>query len=178
MKTTLLLLLFSFATVNAQDKWSTTKAVISFEASVPFFEPIQASSATTHCTLNTKKETILFVVNVKDFRFERSLMQQHFNENYLETKRYPKAIFKGKIVKFDSSKLSNFQSTYNIEGVLTIHGKSQQMRVLAYIKKVGKQLELATSFNLNTDDFNIQIPFLVRDKIAKNVHVSLVAVLE
>jgi hypothetical protein len=178
MKKTLLLLLFSFAFVSAQEKWSTTQAVISFEASVPFFEPIQAKSATTLCTLNTKKETILFVVNVKDFRFERSLMQQHFNENYLETKRYPKAVFKGNILKFDLSKISSFQTTYIIEGIITIHGESKKMKVPAYIKKTGKQLELAASFNLNTDAFNIQIPLLVRDKIAKDVHVNLVAILE
>ena len=178
MKKTLLLLLLSFITVGAQEKWSTDKALVSFEASVPFFEPIQAKSSTTHCLLNIKKETIVFVVYVKDFRFERSLMQQHFNENYLETKRYPKAIFKGTILKFDLSKINNFQNTYVVEGTITIHGKSKKMRVPAYIKKIGNKLELATSFNLNTDDFNIQIPYLVRDKIAKNVHVSLVAMLE
>lgn len=178
MKKTLLLLLLSFITVGAQEKWSTNKALLSFEASVPFFEPIQAKSATTSCILNTKKKTIVFVVNVKDFQFERSLMQQHFNENYLETKRYPKAIFKGTVLKFDLSKISTFQNTYVMEGTITIHGKSKKMRVPAYFKKNGPKLELATSFNLNTDDFNIQIPSLVRDKIAKNVHVNLVAVLE
>jgi hypothetical protein len=178
MKKTLLLLLLSFITVSAQEKWSTNKAFVSFEASVPLFEPIRAQSSTTLCILNTKKETILFVVNLTDFKFEKSLMQQHFNENYLETKRFPKAIFKGTLLLFDISKTNSFQSTYIMEGVITVHGKSKKMKVPAYLKKIGKQLELATNFNLNTDDFNIQIPFLVQDKIAKNVNVNLVAVLE
>jgi activator of HSP90 ATPase len=178
MKRTLLLLLLCFNTVSAQEKWSTNKALVSFEASVPFFEPIQARSTTTQCAFNTKKKTIVFVVIVKDFRFEKSLMQQHFNEHYLETKRYPKAIFKGSILKFDLLKINSFQSTYVLEGTITVHGKSKKMRVPASFKRNNNKLELSTSFNLNTDDFNIQIPFLVRDKIAQNVHVNLFAQLE
>jgi polyisoprenoid-binding protein YceI len=178
MKKTLLLLLLGSLIVNGQDKWATKEATVSFEASVPFFEPIQAENTTVNCQINSKKATIVFVVFVKDFRFERNLMQQHFNEYYLETNKYPKAIFKGKIEQFELSKINVFPTTYMISGSITLHGQSKKMRLPASFKKTGKQLLLYTSFNLNTDDFEIQIPILVRDKIAKNVHVNLVAFLQ
>jgi polyisoprenoid-binding protein YceI len=178
MKKTLLFLLLTTFIINGQDKWATKIATVSFEASVLFFEPIQAENKTVNCQINTKKATIVFVVFVKDFHFEKSLMQQHFNENYLESNKYPKAIFKGKIERFELSKISVSPSIYMIAGSITIHDQSKKMRLPASFKKIGKQLELHTSFNLNTHDFEIQIPFLVRDKIAKNVHVNLLAVLQ
>jgi hypothetical protein len=79
MKKTLLLCCLYFFIVNGQDKWSTNKAIVTFEASVPF-EPIQAENNTVNCQINTKKSSIVFVVSVKEFRFDKSLMQQHFNE--------------------------------------------------------------------------------------------------
>ena len=178
MAKTLLFLLLAFATVSSQEKWSTTKALVSFEASVPFFEPVQAQSSSSYCILNTKKSTIIFEVSVKDFQFERSLMQEHFNEYYLETKKFPKAIFKGAIAKFEISKITNVPNNMQLEGTITIHGKSRQINVPALIKKTQNQIEIATNFSLNTDDFAIQIPLLVRDKINKNVKVNLMAVLE
>jgi polyisoprenoid-binding protein YceI len=178
MKKTLLLLLLCTFIVNGQDKWSTNKAIVTFEASVPFFEPIQAENNTVNCQINTKKSSIVFVVSVKEFRFDKSLMQQHFNENYLESNKYPRAIFKGQIEQFKPNSVTTFPTTYIINGILTIHGESKKMRLPSSIKIIGKKLEVKTNFNLNTDDFNIQIPFLVKDKIAKNVKVNLIAVLQ
>jgi hypothetical protein len=64
------------------------------------FEPIQAENNTVNCQINTKKSSIVFVVSVKEFRFDKSLMQQHFKKNYLESNKYPRAIFKGQIEQF------------------------------------------------------------------------------
>ena len=105
-------------------------------------------------------------------------MQQHFNEYYLETKKFPKAIFKGSISKFEITQITKAQNNLLLEGTITIHGKSRQISVPALFKKTQNQIELTTSFSLNTDDFAIQIPLLVRDKIDKNVKINLVAVLE
>ena len=178
MKKTLLLLVLTCFVMSAQEKWSTNKALVSFEASVPLFEPIQAETKTVSCLLNSKKSSIIFVVKVKDFLFKRSLMQQHFNENYLETKKYPKAIFKGNVLKFNWNQINTGQTTYTMEGDITIHGQSKKIRVPTSFKKIGNKLEITTNFSLNTDDFSIDIPFLVRDKIAKNVNVNLAAILE
>lgn len=178
MKKTLLFFLLTTFITSGQDKWSTKKAVISFEASVPYFVPIQAKNSSVHCELNSKKSSIFFVMYIKDFHFERSLMQRHFNESYLESDKYPKAIFKGIIEKFELTKDSNFPVTYMITGTITVHGQSKKMRVPAAFTKTGKKLELSTSFHLTTDEFQIQIPLLVQDKISKNVSVDLNAILE
>ncbi|MDG2432678.1 YceI family protein [Flavobacterium sp.] len=178
MKKILLLLLLSCITVNAQKKWTTHKAIISFEASVPLFEPIEAENRSTICIIDTNRSTINFVVKMKDFQFERKLMQQHFNENYLETKKYPKATFKGTILNFDWVDFTTIQSTFYVEGIITIHGQSKKIKAAIVLKKNGKQLVLTTNFSLNTDDFGIAIPFLVRDKIDRNVKVHLEAILD
>ena len=178
MKKTLLLLLLSCIAVNAQKKWTTHEAIVSFEASVPLFEPIEAENRTTICILDTKNGTVNFVVKMKDFQFERKLMQQHFNEHYLETKKYPKATFKGTVLNFDWVSFTTTQSTFYVEGIITIHGQSKKIKAPVVLKKNGKQLVLATNFSLNTDDFGIAIPFLVRDKIDRNVKVNLEAALD
>jgi hypothetical protein len=58
------------------------------------FEPIKAKTKEANCILNTKRGSISFIAYIKDFRFERTLMEEHFNDNYMESRRYPKATFK------------------------------------------------------------------------------------
>jgi polyisoprenoid-binding protein YceI len=100
-------------------------------------------------------------------------MEEHFNNNYLESDRYPKATLKGIIEKFDLKDLGLISKKYYIKGKITIHGKSKTIRVAAKIKKDNKGVQLISSFSLNTDDFNIEIPFIVRSKISKEVTVTV-----
>ncbi|EIA10565.1 YceI family protein [Flavobacterium frigoris] len=172
-KTLLLFLLLLSNTINAQEKMTTTNGVIIFEASIPFFEAVAAKNETLTCVLKTKKGTISFVTSIKTFRFKRALMEEHFNENYLESDRYPKAAFKGLIEKFDLKDIDPTPKDYYIKGKMTIHGKSRNIRIVAQIKKAIKGIELTSNFTLNTDDFNIEIPFIVRSKISKKVAVSV-----
>jgi hypothetical protein len=169
----LLLLLFLSNTIDAQEKMMTTNGVIVFEASIPFFEPVKAKNETVNCILNTKKGTISFITFIKQFRFKRELMEEHFNNNYLESDRYSKAIFKGLIEKFDLKDIGPSFTDYYIKGKITIHGKSKNIRVPAKIKKTKKGIELKSNFFLNTDDFNIEIPFIVSSKISKKVTVAV-----
>lgn len=179
MKRTLLILALFIATcLHAQEKMTSTKGIITFEASVPFFENVEAKNETVNCYLNTKKGIISFVVYVNMFHFERSLMEDHFNANYLESKKYPKATFKGIIEKFEIKNIDYNERVYYLTGKINIHGKSKNIRVPAKIKKVDKGLELQSNFTLNTDDFNIDIPYIVRNKISKKVTVALFSVLQ
>ncbi|MBC5839460.1 YceI family protein [Flavobacterium muglaense] len=179
MKKTILLLLFFLSSgLYAQDKMSTTNAIISFEASVPYFEAVKAKNEAVSCYLNTKRSSLSFVVYVNMFRFERSLMEDHFNANYLETKKYPKATFKGTIEKFDFKTLTEVEKTYSIAGKIFIHGKSKNIKVAAKIKKGKNGIELDSNFTINTDDFNIEIPYIVRNKISKQVTIKLYSVLQ
>jgi len=170
------LLLTAFI-IDAQEKRTSTKGVIVFEASVPFFEPVKAKNDGVNLILNTKKGIITFVVYIDRFSFERSLMQEHFNANYMESKKYPKATFKGLIEKFDLKNIAPDATEYYIKGKITMHGKSKNIRVLAKIKKVAAGIELISNFTLNSDDYNIEIPYIVRSKISKNVNVKVKAVL-
>lgn len=174
MKNTLLLLLFFLATVSHSQRIITDRnAVVTFEASVPIFEPVAAKNNNAKGALNTRRGYISFEIPMKSFRFEKSLMEEHFNDNYLETSRYPKANFKGVIEKYNSDTLSNISKTYKIKGKITIHGKSKNITVTGKLKKTDKGIELLTEFSLKTDDFDIDIPYLIRDKIAKNAVINI-----
>lgn len=157
---------------QAQNEWSTTKGSIHFEASVPFFEEIKASNEEALFSVVIKTSEISCTVFIKGFQFKRALMQTHFNENYLESDRYPKATFIGRIEKFDYKFLSESPIEYQMKGILRIHGKSKPLFSKVWIKKNAKGIiEIQSSFVVNTDDFNIEIPTIVANKISKQVSV-------
>lgn len=175
MKKILLLFLFFFSVpLVAQDKKMTTNGSINFEASVPFYEAVEAKNNQVYCFLNTKNASITFVAMIKNFHFERSLMEDHFNANYMESKKYPKAVFKGIIEKFSINKITESPSEYYIKGRINIHGVTKNIKVIATIFKSAKNaIVIQSKFSLNTDDFKIEIPYIVRSKVSKNVNVDL-----
>jgi len=175
MKKTILLLLFFFSIpIIAQEKKTATNGNITFEASVPFYEAVEAKNNQVFSVLNTKNSSISFVAVIKNFQFERSLMQDHFNANYMESDKYPKATFKGQIEKFSIDKISTTPTEYYIKGRINIHGVTKNIRVPANISKTASNaIVIRSFFTLNTEDFKIEIPFMVRNKIAQNVNVTL-----
>lgn len=177
-KVTLLFLIFITNTAIAQEKISTDKGIINFEASVPFFEEVKAINKNTYCVLITKTGQITFLANIKNFQFERSLMEEHFNANYMESNRFPRAAFKGIIEKFDLKNITSVANQYMIKGKITMHGKSKKIIVTGMIKKGPQGIELISNFPLNTDDFKIEIPYIVRSKISKNVNTQVYCVLQ
>lgn len=177
-KITLLFLIFIANIAIAQEKISTDKGILNFEASVPFFEEVKAINKKASCVLITKTGEITCFVFIKNFQFERSLMEEHFNANYMQSHRYPKAIFKGRIEKFDFKNIDSNATEYQITGKITMHGKSKKVIVTGIIKKGAQGIELISNFPLNTDDFKIEIPFIVRSKISKNVNTQLYCVLQ
>lgn len=174
----LYLLIFISIKAVAQDKLTTNKGIINFEASVPLFEEVKAVNEEANCILVTKTGEISCTVYIKRFKFQRSLMQEHFNENYLESDRYPKANFKGIIEKFDLKNLEASPVEYAINGKMTIHGKSKKITAYGTIRKLDRGIELKSSFALNTDDYGIRIPYIVRGKISKNVNTQIICVLQ
>ena len=177
-KITLIVLLIVAIKSIAQDKMVTYGGIIHFEASIPLFEEVKASNEKITCILITKTGQIACWMNITDFKFKRDLMQEHFNENYMESNRFPRAVFKGKIEKFDLKNLNSEFNQYQITGKITIRGRTKKIVITGTLKKVGKSIELHTVFRLNTDDFKIDIPFIVRSKISKNVSTQLICVLE
>lgn len=170
--TILFLLLFYFFT-QAQERLSSSKGVLNFEASVPLFEEVKATNQEVSCEVELKTSSINCTVFIEKFQFKRDLMRTHFNDNYLESDRYPKATFIGRIDKLDYKSLSNQPTEYQIKGIIRIHGKSKPIACKALILKVNKGMEINTTFVLNTDDFNIEIPSIVASKISKQVTTTL-----
>ena len=105
-------------------------------------------------------------------------MEEHFNENYIESDTYPKATFKGKITDFDISKVTATAQSYTIKGKMEMHGKSKDLIITASIKKSGEGIEINSNFVVNTDDFDIDIPSIVSKKVSKKVAVKLDATLK
>jgi hypothetical protein len=173
MKNQLLLFIFlSIWKISAQDKMITKSGQIIFEASVPSFEEVKAKTESVSCILNTKTGEIASLALQKSFRFKIALMEEHYNENYVESDKYPKATFKGKIENFDLTKIDKSGKTYSINGILEMNGKNKQINIRATIKKAEGGLEIKSDFVVNTDDFNIEIPSVVSKKVSKKVNVS------
>lgn len=174
MKKLLVLSAFLLATIGfAQDKIVTKNGKVTFEASVPAFEEVKAKNEGVTCIINTKTGEIASLTMVKGFRFKTALMEEHFNENYMESDKYPKATFKGKIENFDMTKVTADAKEYTIKGKMEMHGKTKDVVIKATIKKSGDGLALVSNFTVNTDDYGIEIPSVVSKKVSKKVNVTL-----
>lgn len=179
MKIKLLSLLFVISIGSfAQTKMITKTGKLTFEASVPAFEEVKAKNESATVVLNPTTGEIASLALIKGFRFKVALMEEHFNENYMESDSYPKATFKGKIENFDVSKLTETAKVYTIKGKMEMHGKSKDITITANIKKSGDGITIDSAFNLNTDDYGIDIPSVVSKKVSKKVAVKFDATLK
>ncbi len=165
--------LFFMVAGFSQTKFITKTGKIVFEASVPSFEEIKGSNDGVSAILNAENGEIAVLALVRGFRFKIALMEEHFNENYIESQQYPKATFKGKLSEFVLGKLSEKPQKIIITGVLTIHGKSKSVTAVALLKKMGNVIGVKTKLELDPADFDIDIPKIVRGKIADVVQIQV-----
>lgn len=177
-RTTLLILLFTAFSLLAQDKFKTSTAVVNFQASVPFFEEVKAVNKLGTLVLEPESSTLICTVVIKDFRFKMDLMQEHFNDNYIESHRYPKAVFKGKIEKFDLKNIDETEREYDVKGKLYLHGKSKIISVKALMKRVPEGIQIVSTFPILVEDFDIEIPYVVANKISKTVQTDLTGIMK
>lgn len=162
----------------AQTKMVTKTGKLTFEASIPAMEEVKAKNESVTVVLNPATGEIASLALVKGFRFKVALMEEHFNENYMESDTYPKATFKGRIDNFDASKLTTAAQNFTIRGKMEIHGKSKDIVISASIKKTGDGIDIDSGFTVNTDDYGIDIPSVVSKKVSKKVSVKLDATLK
>lgn len=164
-------LLFTSACSYGQ-KYTTRTGNIKFEASVPSFEEVKAENKTVSAALEMSTGDIAVLALMKGFRFKVALMEEHFNESYAETDKYPKATFKGKIEGFDFSKVIAEPKSFTIKGDLMLHGKTKAITDVAKISKAGDIITITGNFEVKPEDFAIEIPQLVSKKIADKVIVA------
>ena len=166
-------LLLAVTIAFGQSKYMTKSGSMSFEASQPSFEPIEATHSAVSALLNADTGELAVLALVRGFRFPLALMEEHFNENYIESHQYPKTSFKGSILNFDSNALSNQPRTVQLTGELSMHGVTKPISVSATITQSDEQITLTSSFSVKTSDFGIKIPSLVRKQIDENVQVEV-----
>lgn len=155
--------------ISAQQKFFTKTGSISFYSNAPL-EKIEAHNKQVACILNTQTHELAFKVLIKSFEFKQALMQEHFNENYLESEKFPNASFEGKITNVVSyTKDGSFP--VEVIGKLTIHGASKEVKSKGtlVVKAGGATLELSSKFNILLKDYNIKNDKL--DSISENVEI-------
>ncbi len=168
-KISLLLLLSCFSfTLFGQHLYVTTKGSVTFFSETPL-EDIQADNSKTAAIIDADKNEIAVQMRITDFQFPNKLMQEHFNENYLESEKYPTSVFKGKIKEQINLKQAG---TYQVHGTLTIHGVTQRVEVPGKIVSDGKQLKLEFKFPVKLEDYKVEIPTIVFSKIAEIIEVT------
>ena len=173
MKKLIVLLLLFVGTVNVSaQKYMTKTGSLKFEASVDSFEEIAAENKNTSAILESSTGEIAVLTLVKGFRFKIALMEEHFNENYIESDKFPKATFKGKVEDFDVAKLSSASGMFKISGDLTLHGKTKKVTTNAKISKSGDKITITGNFEAKPEDFDIEIPKLVSKKVADKVKIT------
>ncbi|MDX1940200.1 MAG: YceI family protein [Saprospiraceae bacterium] len=167
------MLLVTVVTVAAQGKFYSKTAMVSFNASTPL-EDIDAQTNTGTIVLDTETGKLESSVLVKAFQFKRALMQEHFNENYMESSKYPKAVFKGEITNLSEV---NFKKDgdykVKVKGTMEMHGVKKEIMTNGILNVAGKNLKVNADFIVACADYEIKIPSVVADKVAKEVKVTV-----
>lgn len=171
-KLTLLTAVLLFAGYASAQKYSSKTGKLTFEASVPLFDDIYAQDDNNMVILNADTGEMASVSVVKNFHFKTKLMEEHFNESYAESAKFPKTTFKGKIVGFDKSKLTASPQKYTIQGTLNFHGVDKTIASAASIYTKDGKIYMQGSFVAKPADYKVTIPKVVTKKIAENVNVE------
>lgn len=174
MKLLSILLLFLVLPLNTNaQKYITRDGYIGFFSHAPV-EDIKADNNQVASVLDTSTGDIVFQVLIRSFHFVKTIMEEHFNENYLESDKFPKSTFTGKIVNLSDVSFSK-PGTYDttVEGDITIHGVTKKVTAKGTLEVVEGGINATSKFNVAPEDYNITIPSVVRNNIAKIVEVTV-----
>jgi hypothetical protein len=174
MKRLFLLILFIniILASNAQ-KYMTKNGFIGFYSKTPM-EEIKADNNQVVSALDVSTGELVFQALIKSFHFDRALMEEHFNENYMESDKIPKSIFKGKITNLSSVNFTK-PGTYEVtvDGDLTIHDVTNKVSIKGTLEVADGGINASSKFKIVPEDYKITIPGVVRDKIDKNLEVTV-----
>ena len=178
-KSCLLIVVTLLTTMNlsSQIRYATDNGRIQFKSDAPL-ELIQAVSNEMRGIIDTEQRTFAFSVEMRSFQgFNSPLQRVHFNENYLETNRYPKATFSGKIIETNDC---NKEGTYEVrsKGKLIVHGLEQERIIRGTIKIANGMIQLRSAFTVLLDEHQISIPKIMFQKISEEIEVIIEANLE
>jgi YceI-like domain len=166
-----ILLVFGISLNSYSQKYSTKNGFIGFYSKTSL-EDIKAENNQVFSVLDAATHQMAFAVLLKGFIFPKELMQEHFNENYVESDKYPKATFSGVCSgDMDLSKDGTYQVV--IKGELSLHGVTKPIETTAQLDVKKNHINGTSLFKVKPEDFNISIPSIVRDKIANEINVKV-----
>jgi hypothetical protein len=170
----IILLIMCVATltvVHAQNLYKAVDGEISFFSKTPM-EDIDAENKNVKALINTSTGEVAFIATNVGFHFEKPLMEEHFNENYMESDKYKVSVFKGKIVEdIDFTKDGKYNVT--VKGFLNIHGVEKEREVPGIVSVENGKVNVLTDFVVKVKDHKIKIPKLVVKNIAETVKVAV-----
>jgi polyisoprenoid-binding protein YceI len=137
-------------------------------------EEIEAHNRQVVSILDAATGDLQFNLLVKSFEFKVALMQEHFNENYMESDKFPKSSFKGKITNLDKIDFKK-DGIYpaEVSGDLTIHGVTKTVSATGTMEIKAKTINAKAEFTVSPKDYNIEIPALVENHIAKSIDINV-----
>lgn len=167
-------LLFCPLLLAAQDKLASRNGVITFFSSTPM-EDITAVNSKVASVFIPSTGAIEFSALVKAFEFRKAMMQEHFNEDYMESDKFPKAIFKGKVVPAAGDDLSRSGiHSVSVEGDLTMHGVTRHITVPATLTTASDgSITADCDFKVKPVDYDVKVPSVVREKIAETLDLKV-----
>jgi polyisoprenoid-binding protein YceI len=171
MKNTLFTFFASLLLTTAfAQKYTVEKSSVVFYSHATI-EDITAENKKSSAIFNASTGEIVFSIPISEFQFAKSLMQEHFNEKYMDTDKYPKSTFKGKINGFDA----NAGGTQNAKatGKLFIHGVERDVEIPGTIEKSGDKLQFKSKFIVKLEDYKVDRPQLLWQNIAEQVEVTI-----
>lgn len=156
--------------------YKTSTGTVSFHSGTSA-EDIDGTNSAVAAAMSASTGAVEFSMSINSFQFKKALMQKHFQENYLESSKFPKATFKGKLV--DNSKVNYTKNgTYDvsIKGTLTIHGVSKEVTIPGKIVVAGNKITLKATgadFKVKPKDYDIKIPANNAAQIADEIEVTV-----
>ena len=163
-------LFIGMALHTSAQKYVLEKSLVIFYSEAAI-ENITAKNSKTSSVLNTETSEVAFSVPIREFQFAKKLMQEHYNEKYMESEKFPKSTFAGKIAGFNSAAKGVQQVKAN--GKLTIHGVTTTLEIPGTAEVQGDRIVLKSKFMVKLADYNIKIPQLMWQNIAEQVEVTV-----
>jgi len=154
-------------------KYMTRTGNISFFSSTPI-ENIEARNNEVACIVDAGSGDVVIQALVKSFKFEKELMREHFNEDYMESDKFPKSEFKGKVANMNEVNLTK-DGTYKakVNGSLTIHGVTKSVSTNGTITVSGGSMKVNAKFTILLADYNIKIASMAAGKISKQIDITI-----
>ena len=165
----LILICLLFSTQLIAQQYYTNKGKVSFFSEAPI-ENISAINEDVSAIVDSQTGGFAFRLKIEDFTFPNSLMQEHFNESYLESEMYPLSTFTGNIDNFLDLDLSTKQNLV-VNGSLAMHGISKYAQMKATAQMINDELHISSTFDVTLEDYNIDIPKIMMYKIAEVIQV-------